>query len=755
MYAKINKEMRKRISCSLIALTVALCIMSGSMLFWIMIIKGEEYQGMASSQQLYDSLVNAPRGDIYDSDMNVLATSSTAWTIYLNPNDIFGIKDKAKAEKIRNKISSSLSKILDMDKEEIYQMTQEKVSYVKIKDRVDRATAEKVRDFINTDANKKLKMALYVGVDQTTKRYYPGDSLASPVIGFVGDDEQGLEGLELQYDNELTGTAGRVVAAKDASGKNMSLTYQKVKEAVQGTSLVTTLKSYVQYSCEKHLDLAVEEDKALERGAAIVMNVNTGAILGMAVSGDFDCNEPFKLPAAQQAVLDAEKDKAARKVLRDKYLNRQWRNKAVADVYEPGSVFKIFTAAVAIEESLITENNSFSCNYLYTVAGNPYHCHKKAGHGIQSLAQSISNSCNPAFIQIGQMIGVSTFQKYFKAFGLTERTGIDLPSETRPVYHLEKNMGATELASSSFGQTFNITPIHMISLASAAVNGGYLVKPHLVEKMLDSDGKVIKTMSTDYKRQVLSSKTSATMRTLLEYVVDNGAKTGEVAGYRVGGKTGTSEKISKMLENNVDDLYIGSYVGIAPMENPEIAVFVMIDEPSSGRYYGSAISAPVGAKIMADILPYLGYEPQYSAEELEQLSVKIPDVTNQELASVKEKITSLNLAYKVIGSGNTVIKQLPAAGDTVHKNGTVILYTDESEPGSVIVPDFVGLTASQVNNVAASEGINIEFSGNTTLPELKAYNQSIPAGTSISEGEIVTVYFRAEAKPDASTEENE
>ncbi len=751
MSARPNKQMVIRAMIVMTSLVLCLSIISGVALVKIMIVDGEEYQSKASAQQLYDNLVAAPRGDIYDSDMNLLATSSTAWTVYITPNEIRKIEDETEALAVKNAIADGLSEVLGLEREDVLEKTEQQIYYVIVKKKIDKEAADRVREFITE--NKDLKMSKYIGIDQTTKRYYPGDSLASTVIGFVGDDNQGLAGLESYYDNDLTGVAGRVVAAKNAKGTDMSLTYQKVEEAVQGSSLVTTLKSYVQYSCEKHLDLAVEEDKVLERGAAIVMNVNTGEILGMAVSGDFNCNDPFMIEASQQAVVDAEQDDEKKQELKSDYLNRQWRNKAVSDTYEPGSVFKIFTSAVALEESLITENNSFSCNYVYTVAGNPYHCHKRSGHGIQSLSQAISNSCNPAFIQIGQLIGVSTFQKYFKAFGLTEKTGIDLPGEALPYYHLEKNMGATELASSSFGQTFNITPLHMITLAAAAVNGGYLVTPHLVEKMVDADGKVIKTMSSGYKRQVISEDTSATMRRLLEYVVDNGAKTGAVAGYRVGGKTGTSEKVSKMLELNVDGLYIGSYVGIAPMENPEIAVFVMLDEPTSGRYYGSAISAPVGAKIMADILPYLGYEPQYSAEELENLSVAVPDVVNQPLDAAKERITALNLAYKVVGSGNAVIKQLPEAGGTVHKNGTVILYTDESESGTVAVPQFVGLTAAEANSVAAAAGVNIEFSGNTSAPELKAHNQSVAAGTPVPEGQVITVYFREEASADMSGDE--
>lgn len=746
MSVKPNKQMLVRILVIMISMILAMTIVSGSSLVYIMIIKGEEYQSKASEQQLYDNLVTAPRGDIYDSDMNLLATSTTAWTVYITPNGINKLSDADEAEKIRNTIAKGLSSILEMEEDDIYEKTKQKTYYVTVKKKVNKETADKINEFIVE--NKDLKMAQYIGIDETTKRYYPNDSLASTVLGFVGDDNQGLAGLESYYDNELTGVAGRVVAAKNAKGTDMPFTYEKVEEAKQGDSLVTTIKSYVQYACEKYLDIAIEEDQVAERGAAIVMNVNTGGILAMAVSGDFDPNNPFVLSDYDQAQVDSVEDEKKKKELTTELLNRQWRNKAVSDTYEPGSVFKIFTAAVALEENLISEKSSFTCNYVYTVAGNPYHCHKVAGHGTQSLAQAISNSCNPAFIQIGQLITPPIFTKYFKAFGLTEKTGIDLPGEASSNYHLEKNMGATELASSSFGQTFNITPLHMITLASAAVNGGYLVQPHIVEKTIGSDGKIKSTVSTSYKRQVISETTSASMKNLLEYVIQNGAKNGIVAGYRVGGKTGTSEKISKMLATGIDGLYIGSYVGIAPIDDPEIAVFVMLDEPMSGRYYGSAISAPVASKIMADILPYLGYEPQYTEEELSKISVSVHDVTGMEIEKARERITSSGLAYKVVGNGSTVLRQLPEAGESVYNGGTVILYTDDVENTTTTVPDLIGLTATEANLAAAKAGINIEFSGDTSSPNLKSYSQSVPAGDTVPMGHIVTVNFRNEGQAD-------
>lgn len=747
MSVRPNKQMLKRAVIVMTAVVLCLTIISSVSLVKIMIVKGEEYQALASEQQLYDSLITAPRGDIYDSNMNLLATSSPAWTVYLTPNGINKESDKEKADEIRRKISEGLSEILEMEYDDIYELTQKNTYYVIVKKKIEQDTVDRVRQFILD--NDELELADYIGIDETTKRYYPNDSMASTVIGFVGDDNQGLAGLESYYDNELTGVAGRVVSAKNAKGTDMRFTYENVVEAQQGNSLVLTIDSYVQYVCEKYLDIAVEQEQVEERGAVIVMNVNTGAILGMAVSGDFNPNEPFVLSSEDQAIVDAITDEEEKSAKRSDLLNRQWRNKAVSDTYEPGSVFKIFTAAVALEENLVTQNSTFTCNHTYIVAGNAYHCHdNKGGHGTQTLQQAISNSCNPAFIQIGQLIGTNIFNKYFKAFGLTGKTGIDLPGEASPYYHSEDNMGPTELASSSFGQTFNITPIQMITLAATAVNGGYLVKPHLVDKIVDEDNNVVESFSNDSRQQVISETTSATMRTMLEYVVQNGAKNGIVSGYRVGGKTGTSQKLSKINATGNSHLYIGSYVGLAPIDDPEIAVFVMLDEPSGANYYGGLISAPVGSKVMADILPYLGYEPQYTEDELSKISVSVPDVTGEEIASAKAKIDSIGLTYKVVGSGEKVIKQLPQAGNTVYNGGTVILYTEESESQTVTVPSLTGLTVSEVNSAAASAGINVEFSGSLTSSTVRSYAQDVNSGETVPIGTIVTVYFRDEADAD-------
>lgn len=723
----------------MLSVIIALTAISGYRLTEIMVVKGDFYQSKASKQQLYDSLITAPRGDILDRNGNVLATSAPAWTIYLTPNGINKLKNAEKAENLRQTLSEGLSGILEMEKDDIYEKSKKNSYYVTLKKKVDKETTDKVRQFIAD--NEKLELTQYIGIDETTKRYYPNDTLASTVIGFVGDDDQGLAGIESYYNNKLTGMAGRVVAAKNGAGIDMTFTYQQMESAKKGSTLVLTIDNYIQYVCEKYLDAAIDEYLVAERGAVVVMDVNTGAILANAVSGDFNPNSPFTLSETDTAKLNAVTDEDERSKLRSELLNRQWRNKAVSDTYEPGSVFKIFTASTAIEENLVNKNSSFTCNYSINVAGQTYHCWKSGGHGTQNLMQAISNSCNPAFITIGQLIGVQTFSKYFNAFGLNTKTGIDLPGEASSTYHKEEKMGATELSSSSFGQTFNITPIQTLTIAAAAVNGGYIVQPHVVSEIRDSENKVTETISTDYKRQVISNETSSVMRELLEFVVNNGAKNAIVPGYRVGGKTGTSQKVTKILQTGDKGLYIGSYVGLAPIDNPQIAVLVMLDEPKGEKYYGGAICAPVGSKIMSDVLPYLGFEPQYTEEQLKKLAVTVPETVGDDITTAKGKITTSKLTYRVVGAGTAVTRQLPEAGSRVYNGGTVILYTDGTENENATVPNLVGLTATEANTAAVSAGLNIEFSGNTTSSGLKAYKQSIAPGETVPAGTIVTVYF--------------
>ncbi len=744
MALKASKLMLKRILIIMLAIVIAFVSVTSVRLVKIMIIDGEKMQSLASEQQLYDTLVSAPRGNIYDSKMNLLAKSDTAYTIYLMPN---GIKDLAeeKRNRVKTTIASGFTEILGIDYETAYAYTEKQTYYVIVKKRVDKNIADSIRKFLSE--NSDLGLAKYVGIDETTKRYYPNESLASVVLGFVGDDNQGLSGLESYYDTTLTGVAGRVVAAKNAHGSDMPFSYQVVEEAEQGNSLVLTIDSYIQHAAEKHLEQAVEANKATGRGACIVMDVNTGAVLAMAVKGDFNPNEPFTLSEADQAKLDVEDTT----VTKNELLNKQWRNKAVADTYEPGSVFKIITASMALEENVTSLDHGYNCGYSIYVAGQVYHCHKAGGHGALNFKQAMVGSCNPVFITVGQLLGTSSFSKYFEAFGFTKRTGIDLPGEALPVYHKEANMGPTELASSSFGQTFTVTPIQLITAASAAVNGGYLLQPYIVDKVVDENSNVVKSTQKTVKRQVISESTSAKIREMLKAVVtDGGASNAYVAGYDIGGKTGTSEKVAQM-QSTGERAYIASFLGFAPIEDAEIAVLVMIDEPRGASHFGGAVAAPVAAEIFKEILPYMGYEPQYTEEELKNYAVKIPDLKDKTIGQAKSALTAVGLNISVVGSGETVIKQLPGFGETLNKGGTVIVYTEEGESGkkTAIVPNFIGMTQNEANSAANAAGLNIKYSGNTLSGNTaKAYDQSIPKDNEVVAGTTVTVYFRDESSTD-------
>ncbi len=743
MNEKLTKKMMQRAVAVLLVVVILTVTVTVSSLVNISVINGEKYQNMALEQQLYDTLLTAPRGDIYDKNMNLLATSSTAWTVYITPNGIFKIEDEAERELVKNTIANGLSEILDVDKEKIYGYTEKKSYYVIVKKQIDKSVADKVRKFI-TD-NAKLSLSSYIGLDETTKRYYPNEHLASVILGFVGSDNQGLSGIESYYNNDLTGVAGRVVAAKSAKGTDMPFTYERVEEAVQGNSLVLTIDNYIQYIAEKYLEQGVVANAAQDRGACIIMNVKTGEILAMATKGDFDPNKPFVLCEDYQKLVDAETDETKKDALTNELRNKQWRNKAVSDTYEPGSVFKVITASMALEENLVNMNSSFTCNHTITIAGNPYHCHKKGGHGTQSLLKTMVNSCNPAYIMIGQLVGKDLFAKYFESFGLTQKTGIDLPGESESIYHRVANMGPVELSSSSFGQSFQTTPIQLITAISAAVNGGYLVQPHIVSRQIDSEGKIVESVQTVVKRQVISKATSEKMRKMMGAVVsESTSKNMYVMGYSTGGKTGTSEKLNKSQANDGRDFYIASYLAVAPIDDPEIAVLVMIDEPSAGQYYGSAVAAPIGAEILAEVLPYLGYEPTYTDKELASLSISVPNVIGDELKAAKGKINNAKLTYKVIGNGEKVINQIPASSESLRTGGVVLLYTEDNGSGisKTAVPDFTGLSISQANKKAEESGLNIRFAGNTSTNGVVAYKQSESAGSEVDSGSVITVYFR-------------
>lgn len=734
MSIKSTKSMWYRMICIILVITVGFFGAASINLFRYMIIDSEKYKALAAQQQLQDIVLSAKRGDVYDRNGETLATSATAWTVYITPQDI-------KTDEERETIAKGLSKILDVEYDKILGQTKKSTYYEKIVTAIENEEAEAVRKFISEN-----KLGSIVGLDETTKRYYPNDSLASTVLGFVGTDNQGLAGLEAYYDEQLRGTAGRVIAAKNATGADMPFTYEKVIDAVSGYSLKLTIDKYIQYVAEKYLEEAVVENNVTQRGCVIVMDPNTGEVYAMATKPDYNLNSPFTITdAATLEQLEELKGTDEYSAAYSAAQQKQWRNKAISDTYEPGSVFKIITGSAAIEEKAVTLASGFSCPGYIVIAGTRYNCHKHSGHGSQILADAFANSCNPAFIQIGQNLGTTPFFKYFQAFGMTAKTGIDLPGETSPVggvtYHEGSSMSIVDLASESFGQGFNVTPIQLITAVSAGINGGYLVQPHLVSEIKDSDDNVKKSVQTVTKRQVISKETSTLLCSLLENVVVSGSgKNAYVAGYHVGGKTGTSQKLA-----GDETARVASFCGFAPAYDPQVVVLVVLDEPHGGNIYGGTIAAPVAGKILADILPYMGVEPQYTAEEIAALDKSTPDVIGQSVSSAKSTIEGAGLKCIVVGNGGSVERQVPSKGQSISKGGTVVIYTGSESATMRTVPNFTGMTVSAVNELAGSLGLNIKFSGNSISSSgAVAYAQDYAENEEVEIGTIITVSFRLE-----------
>ncbi len=731
-----SQQMKKKMVVVMCIILSCLCLVCGCRLLQLMIFQGDKYSTLASNQQLSTTTLSADRGTIYDRNKNVLATSATVWTVYITPKDI-------ETDEEARLIADGLAPILELDSEKIYAQTKKGTAYEKIKRRVEEPTAELVRAFISENS-----LGSIVGLDTANKRYYPNGTLASTILGFVGDDNQGLSGIEYQYDSNLEGIPGKLVASKNARGSDMPFNYETLVEAQQGSSLVLTIDEYVQYVAEKYLDEAVNINNATNRGCCIVMNVNSGEILAMATKPDFDPNQPFTIYSEADKAELAELEKTATEdevsSKKSQLMEAQWKNKAIVDTYEPGSVFKIITGSAALEEKKVSMDSGFNCPGYIVIAGTRYNCHKTSGHGAQKFINIFENSCNPGFIEIGQRLGSTLFYNYFKAFGFTQKTGIDLPGEALGVYYTADKMGPVELASESFGQTFRITPIQMITAVAAACNGGYYVKPHVVKEFLDSDGNVTKSVDTDRVRQVVSTETSKTISHCLNSVVENGSgKNAYVAGYRMCGKTGTSQKIDKKKDSGTMQ-YVASFCGFAPADNPEYAIIVIVDEPHGASIYGSTVSAPVAGSIMSEILPYLGVEAIYTDKEYEALNKTIPNVVGKSVSEARTTLEGTNLKVTVKGDGETVLSQTPSAGSTITTGGTVVLYTTEDDTKqTVTVPDFTGMSVSQVNSTAASAGLTVSLSGiKDGQSGAVSYKQSVQKGESLEAGTVVTVYFR-------------
>lgn len=731
MQTRPSKRMATRAALAMAGLSLAFLYGIGALIY-AGLVNGEENRLKAERNQLSDTQIAAERGTIYDSNMNVLAKSASAWLVYINPSQI---KNDTQKELVVN----GLSQILGVDADSVRTKAEKtKTGYQKIAGEVETDVKEALEAYI--DENKENKLSTIIGIDPDTKRYYPYSSFASTIIGFTNSDDQGVGGIEMQYDDDLTGVSGRIITAKNAQQGSMSSDYETTYDAKPGESLVLTIDEVIQYYLEQGLEQALV-DTGAKYAYGIVMDTDTGAILGMTSKPDFDLNNPRKISnAALSETIAAITDDTQRAQETTNALYAQWRNRTISDTYEPGSVFKTVVVSAALEEGVVDLNTTYTCTGGIQVADNYQRCWKPGGHGHETLTQGLMNSCNPFFITIGQALGEERFYKYFEAFGFTEKTGIDLPAEAKPVagktYHALESMGISELSSSSFGQTFQVSPIQMITAVNTIANGGKLMQPYVVDSKLDSDGNVVYKTTPTVKRQVISEKTASTVADMMEQVVSIGTgKNAYVAGYHVAGKTGTSEKIG------IEGAYIASFAGFAPADNPEISILIAIDEPT-GEHGGGAVAAPIAGMLLEKIMTYLNVEPQYEDDELSNISSVAPSLVGKSVGDAK--VSAAKFTVKVVGSGTKVISQTPAAGQQMRTGGVIVVYTEENAAKqTATVPNLCNMSMSQANSAAVNAGFNIRLSGTTNSGEVLSYKQSVNVGEEAEIGSVITVYFKS------------
>lgn len=749
-----NRQMLRRTLFLMAVCGIAAFLMLMLRLYKLQIVEHEYYEKLAIGQQLREAPTAAARGKIYDTNMNILAVSASVDNVYLSPAEIEMYGED------RELIARGLSEILGLDYEDIYEKSGQSGSwYVTVKRKIELEDAEKVRKFKSENKLRGIRL------ETDSKRYYPNSSLACHLIGFVGMDNNGLEGIEAQYESALAGSAGRTVRTTNAYGTELLFgQFEEYYPGENGYDIVTTIDASIQYYIEKHLKQAVEDYDIQNGAGAIAMDVNTGAILAMVSIDGYDLNDFLAVSDKAQAVVDgAATPEEAQRLLAEAQ-TRQWRNKALSDTYEPGSTFKIITLSMALEEGAVTENDSFFCGGNVNVLGrtSPIRCWKSCGHGSQNLTQAVQHSCNVAFVNIGQRVGAESFYKYCEGFGFLElspdpdamlsaTTGIDLAGESGSIWWSkntfcsEKNL--SQLAAASFGQTFTITPLQLITAVSACVNGGRLMKPYVVRQMLNSDGTTAYEREPSLVRQVISAETSEKVRTILEQVVgdsrDGTGRNAAVPGYRIGGKTGTSEKVSLEAQTGEKE-YIVSFIGFAPADKPRIALLVFLDTPSSksGIYIsGGQMAAPVVGNMLADILPYMGIEAQYSVEELAGMDVSMPQLTGLGMSDAARTLRDAGLKYRSIGEGDIVTSQLPEAGCTIAAGSEVILYFDR-EPSRELetMPELSGMSYEQARDTLSYYGIYIRTGSLVTDAAAQKINtQSVPAGQRLGHGTVVEV----------------
>ena len=785
-----NREQNQRANRTILRRTLVLMVLCGIVafvpligtLYHLMITEHDYYNEKAIKNQTRSTNLTATRGVIYDANMNVLASSSTVETVFIDPNEIAEQMKQPENSNLLDQIARGLGEILDVEPSFVYEQAADKqYRYKVIKRKISEELADEVRAFISENSIT----GVYLETD--LKRYYPNSSLAAQALGFVSSDNNGSEGLEAYYNEELSGTAGKVVTSKGNYGSEMLYTYEKYYDASDGSSLITTIDSTVQAYVEKNLQNAIDKYDIKNGAFCIVMDVNTGEIKAMATLGSYDPNNYLEIyddttallleneraaalalpeaSAAYEAAIETYKqDVAAARMA-------QWRNRCVSDGYEPGSTFKLITLASAIDSGAVTLNDSFYCGGQEKFTGREQilNCWKSAGHGAQTTAQALGNSCNIAFGHIGLRMGGDTFYDYLKSFGVMEKTGVDLPGEASGLFYERKylndpaNYGTSYLITSSFGQSFRITPMQLVRAVAAIVNGGYVLEPYIVSEVVDADGNTVEKNEKTVLRQVISQQTSETMRTLMEQVVTEGtASAARTPGYRVGGKTGTSEKLDEYDENGqqVKDKIV-SFVGVAPIDDPKYVVLVALDTPAysensekytvHGMYIsGGLMAAPTVRDIFLDILPYLGVEPDYGSEDIRGVNFTVPDVIGMDETEAGELLAEKTITYRVVGSGSVVTDQLPVAGSQVPGNSQIILYMGaEKQATRVEVPDFIGCSVADVNYLASNAGLYVQAKGTdrTDVYVLAAY-QDIDPGTEVDRGTTITVEFSSTGASD-------
>ena len=728
---RANRIIQTRSFVLMILMGVVMFVLLFFRLFDLQITRHEELQGKAVNQQTRRTVVTANRGTIYDAGGNILAISSSAETIILSPLEIDNAVNDTEdpVSWTKESLAAGLAEILGKDASAIRKrMDNVKSQYEVIQLRADEDTAAKVRSYV--DENKIAGVHLVAD----TKRYYPYGSLAAQVIGFVGDENTGLYGLEAYYEKELEGQSGLVISSKDQAENDMLYTYEQYFAAKNGSDLTLTLDTTIQYYLEKGIESMVDKFSAANGASGIVMGARTGGILAMASYPNYDLNDFLTVSdqTLQERIERGESTVADMQLL-------QWRNKALNDTYEPGSTFKILTLSAALEEGVVDKTTTVNCGGSVNISGYTIHCSNKNGHGLQTLVQSVGNSCNPAFINYGLRIGSEKFYEYMRSFGLMNTTGIDLGGEAVGVFAADSSFTQLDLACYAFGQNFTVTPLALIAAQAACINGGYLHTPYLVERITDSDGNVTYRHDDTPVRQVISEQTSATVRECLEYVVASGTgKNGQVAGYRIGGKTGTADK------GQTGDVVV-SFLCFAPADDPQVIMLITMDTPSraTGTYVsGGNMVAPTASTVMAEILPYLGVEPSYSAEELLGMDTTVPNVIGMSVEEAKTKLKDRALSYKIVGDGETITDQTPAGGAIIPGKSSVILYVgEEKSTDKCVVPHLIGKTPSEANTTATAAGLLIRFSGTTgsESSSVRVLSQSIDEGTEVEAGTVITV----------------